>query len=48
LADPYFKRLSKIEREPSSEPVPKSDFEFEKKHLTKDDVRSLIYREVNA
>eukprot|EP00250_Pteridium_aquilinum_P035006 c8446_g1_i1 orf=1285-2421(-) len=46
LADPFFRNLAKIEREPCSEPAPKADFEFEKKHLTKEDIRGLIYREI--
>ncbi|KAH7433858.1 hypothetical protein KP509_07G089400 [Ceratopteris richardii] len=46
LADPFFKCLAKIEREPSSVPSPKTEFDFEKKHLSKDDIRSLIYQEI--
>lgn len=46
LADPYFKGLAKVDREPSSQPTSRSEFEFERKHLTKDDVRELIYREI--
>lgn len=46
LADPFFKHLAKVEREPCSQPAPKADFDFEKKHLTKDDIRGLIYREI--
>ena len=46
LADPYFKGLAKVEREPSSQPALKADFDFERKRLTEDDVRGLIYREV--
>lgn len=46
LADPYFKGLAKIEREPSCQPISKLEFEFERRRLTKDDVRELIYREI--
>ncbi|KAH7288446.1 hypothetical protein KP509_31G026700 [Ceratopteris richardii] len=46
LADPYFKDLARIDREPSCQPAPKEELEFEKKHLTKDDIRSLIYQEI--
>ncbi|EPS73375.1 hypothetical protein M569_01377, partial [Genlisea aurea] len=46
LMDPYFKGLAKIEREPSSQPMSKLEFEFERRRLTKDDVRELIYREI--
>uniref|UniRef100_A0A0C9SA11 mitogen-activated protein kinase n=1 Tax=Wollemia nobilis TaxID=56998 RepID=A0A0C9SA11_9CONI len=46
LADPYFKGLAKVEREPSTQPISKLEFEFERRRLTKDDVRELIYREI--
>ncbi|KAJ4917914.1 Mitogen-activated protein kinase 18 [Raphanus sativus] len=46
LADPYFKGLAKIEREPSCQPISKMEFEFERRRLTKDDIRELIYREI--
>lgn len=45
LADPYFKGLAKVEREPSAQPVTKLEFEFERRRITKEDVRELIYRE---
>uniref|UniRef100_A0A5B7A7P4 mitogen-activated protein kinase n=1 Tax=Davidia involucrata TaxID=16924 RepID=A0A5B7A7P4_DAVIN len=45
LADPYFKNLAKVEREPSAQPVTKMEFEFERRRITKEDVRELIYRE---
>ncbi|KAE9609568.1 putative mitogen-activated protein kinase CMGC-MAPK family [Lupinus albus] len=45
LADPYFKGLAKVEREPSAQPVSKMEFEFERRRITKEDVRELIYRE---
>ncbi|KAK4852145.1 hypothetical protein QYF36_021428 [Acer negundo] len=46
LADPYFKCLSKIEREPCCQPISKLEFEFERRRVTKDDIRELIYREI--
>ncbi|KAL1216850.1 Mitogen-activated protein kinase 15 [Cardamine amara subsp. amara] len=46
LADPYFSGLSSSEREPSAQPISKLEFEFERKKLTKDDIRELIYREI--
>lgn len=46
LADPYFKGLSKVEREPSSQPISKMEFEFERRRVTKEDIRELIFREI--
>ncbi|CAN0891207.1 Mitogen-activated protein kinase 19 [Linum grandiflorum] len=46
LADPYFRGLSKIEREPSCQPISKLEFEFERRRVTKEDVRELLYREI--
>ncbi|XP_061359509.1 mitogen-activated protein kinase 9-like isoform X2 [Gastrolobium bilobum] len=46
LADPYFHGLSNMDREPSTQPISKLEFEFERRKLTKDDVRELIYREI--
>ncbi|KAJ4757364.1 Mitogen-activated protein kinase [Rhynchospora pubera] len=46
LADPYFKPLANIEREPATTPISKLEFDFERRKLTKDDVRELIYREI--
>ncbi|XP_028786945.1 mitogen-activated protein kinase 9 [Neltuma alba] len=46
LTDPYFKGLSNVDREPSTQPISKLEFEFERRKLTKDDVRELIYREI--
>ncbi|KAF9687019.1 hypothetical protein SADUNF_Sadunf02G0050300 [Salix dunnii] len=46
LADPYFKGLAKIEREPSCQPITKMEFEFERRRVTKEDVRELIFREI--
>ncbi|KAF5728231.1 mitogen-activated protein kinase 19 [Tripterygium wilfordii] len=46
LADPYFKGLAKLEREPSCQPISKLEFEFERRRVTKEDIRELIYREI--
>ncbi|KAM7280483.1 hypothetical protein ACFE04_007617 [Oxalis oulophora] len=46
LADPYFNGLSNVDREPSTNPISKLEFEFERRKLAKDDVRELIYREI--
>uniref|UniRef100_A0ACD5W026 Uncharacterized protein n=1 Tax=Avena sativa TaxID=4498 RepID=A0ACD5W026_AVESA len=46
LADPYFKGLGKVEREPSCQPITKLEFEFERKKVTKEDVKELIFREI--
>ncbi|RVX18061.1 Mitogen-activated protein kinase 9 [Vitis vinifera] len=46
LADPYFDGLANVDREPSTQPISKLEFEFERRKLTKDDVRELIYREI--
>ncbi|KAL1356860.1 hypothetical protein HN51_008840 [Arachis hypogaea] len=46
LADPYFNGLASVDREPSTQPISKLEFEFERRKLTKDDVRELIYREI--
>ncbi|KAK3004194.1 hypothetical protein RJ639_018908 [Escallonia herrerae] len=46
LADPYFQGLASVDREPSTQPISKLEFEFERRKLAKDDVRELIYREI--
>ncbi|KAE9606326.1 putative mitogen-activated protein kinase CMGC-MAPK family [Lupinus albus] len=46
LADPYFKGLSRIEREPSCQPITKMEFEFERRRVTKEEIRELIFREI--
>lgn len=46
LADPYFKGLANVEREPSARTISKIEFEFERRRVTKEDVRELIYREI--
>jgi sulfatase maturation enzyme AslB (radical SAM superfamily) len=38
--------LGNADREPTTQPISKLEFDFERKKLTKDDVRELIYREV--
>ncbi|CAN6371724.1 unnamed protein product [Urochloa humidicola] len=46
LADPYFKNIANVDREPSSQPVTKLEFEFERRRITKEDIRELIYKEI--
>ncbi|KAF3339668.1 Mitogen-activated protein kinase 16 [Carex littledalei] len=46
LLDPYFHGLGNSDREPTTAPISKLEFDFERKKLTKDDVRELIYREI--
>jgi hypothetical protein len=46
LTDPYFTGLANSEHEPITQPISKLEFEFERRKLTRDDVRELIYREV--
>ncbi|KAL8155044.1 hypothetical protein AgCh_000432 [Apium graveolens] len=45
LADPYLQGLANVDREPSTKPISKPEFEFEWMKLAKYDVRELIYRE---
>ncbi|ONM25114.1 Mitogen-activated protein kinase 16 [Zea mays] len=46
LAHPYFKNIANVDREPSAQAVTKLEFEFERRRVTKDDIRELIYREI--
>ncbi|CAJ1964407.1 unnamed protein product [Sphenostylis stenocarpa] len=46
LADPYFKGLAKVEREPSCQPITKMEFEFERRRITKEEIRELIFHEI--
>ncbi|XP_057509120.1 mitogen-activated protein kinase 19-like [Actinidia eriantha] len=46
LADPYFKGLAKVEREPCCQPISKIEFEFERRRVTKEDIRELLFREI--
>ncbi|XP_050946890.1 mitogen-activated protein kinase 16-like [Cucumis melo] len=46
LADPYLNDMAKQELEPSIQPISKLEFEFERRKLSKDDVRELIYTEM--
>ncbi|MCL7048493.1 hypothetical protein MKW94_026225 [Papaver nudicaule] len=46
LADPYFRGLANVDREPSTQAISKFEFEFERRKLSKEDVRELIYREI--
>ncbi|RZS18027.1 hypothetical protein BHM03_00050262 [Ensete ventricosum] len=38
--------MANVDREPSTQPISKLEFEFERRKLAKDDVRELIYREI--
>ncbi|GFY96373.1 MAP kinase 9 [Actinidia rufa] len=44
--NPYFSSLANLEDEPSTKPISKLEFDFERRKLTKDAVRELIYREI--
>mmetsp|Transcript_22213 Transcript_22213/g.61636 ORF Transcript_22213/g.61636 Transcript_22213/m.61636 type:complete len:576 (-) Transcript_22213:1712-3439(-) len=46
LADPYFAGLHNPVREPAAQPVSKLAFEFERRKLSTEEVRELIYREI--
>ncbi|KAL7103936.1 hypothetical protein ACP275_08G211900 [Erythranthe tilingii] len=46
LGDPYFKGLTRVDREPSAQPISKMEFEFERRKVTKEDIRELIFREI--
>ena len=46
LLDPYFVGLHNPAREPLAEPISKLEYDFEKRKLTVEEVRDLIYREV--
>lgn len=46
LADPYFHGLHSPAREPSAQPISKLAFEFERRKLTIEEVRELIYKEI--
>ncbi|KAE8676039.1 Mitogen-activated protein kinase 12 [Hibiscus syriacus] len=48
LADPYFYGLANMDREPSTQPISKLEFEFERRKLAKYDVRELIYKEIES
>ncbi|KXZ43541.1 hypothetical protein GPECTOR_87g403 [Gonium pectorale] len=46
LADPYFAGLHCVAREPVAAPISKMAFEFDRRKLSLEDVRELIYREI--
>lgn len=46
LSHPYFRGLANSDNEIPAHPISKTEFEFEKQRLTKDDLRELIYREI--
>jgi hypothetical protein len=46
LTHPYFRGLSKPDREPSCQPIRKLEFDFEHRRMSKDDIRELIFQEI--
>jgi mitogen-activated protein kinase 1/3 len=46
LCDPYFKSLSRPEREPSCQPIRKVEFDFEHRRMSKEEIREMIFREI--
>ena len=46
LADPYFAGLADPAREPVAEIISRSDYAFESKKLSPEEVRGLLYREI--
>jgi mitogen-activated protein kinase 1/3 len=46
LRDPYFKSLSRPEREPSSQPIRKVEFDFEHRRMSKEEIREMIFCEI--
>ena len=46
LADPYFAGLSDPSREPAAEIVSRTEYAFESRKLTQEEVRGLLYREI--
>ena len=46
LADVYFAGLADRSREPSAEVVSRTEYAFESRKLTQEEVRGLLYREI--
>ena len=46
LADPYFAGLADPSREPAAEIVSRTEYAFESRKLTQEEVRGLLYREI--
>ena len=46
LADPYFQGLADRSREPSAEVVSRTEYAFESKKLSPEEVRDLLYKEI--
>jgi serine/threonine protein kinase len=46
LADPYFHGLADRSREPSAEVVSRTEYAFESKKLSPEEVRDLLYKEI--
>jgi serine/threonine protein kinase len=46
LADPYFEGLADVTREPARRPLPKDQFEWDSRKLSREEVRELLYKEI--
>jgi len=46
LTDPYFAGLADPAREPAAEPISRTDYAFESRKLTQEEVRALLYKEI--
>jgi hypothetical protein len=46
LADPYFTGLADPSREPAAEVISRTEYAFESKKLSPEEVRSLLYKEI--
>ncbi|KAI5076423.1 hypothetical protein GOP47_0008488 [Adiantum capillus-veneris] len=46
LAHEYFKGLARADCEPTIRPISKMEFDFERRRLTKDNLKELIYQEI--
>ena len=43
LADPYFDGLADVSREPARRPLPKDEFDWDSRKLSREEVRELLY-----
>ncbi|MCO5607857.1 hypothetical protein L7F22_062059 [Adiantum nelumboides] len=46
LAHEYFKGLARADQEPMTRPISNLEFDFERRRLTRDDLKELIYQEI--
>jgi serine/threonine protein kinase len=46
LADPYFDGLADVSREPARRPLPKDEFDWDSRKLSREEVRELLYKEI--